>query len=181
MSKQPPPAPTASATGPCPTIIQISRTPRHWKFTQHLRTTRPPPLTRMSEVLGRYPVWPYTVVSPSADSREASVSYWHKCVHKVLVNSLGSLSLPRKSMVRLTDRPDMTLDVYCGRKATTQQQKQRNATSKTIKEPKQKSRLGTASNKITGGLHLVCGRSTFALCSALVPQTISYSVYVEDS
>ena len=42
MSKQPPPAPTASATGPCPTIIQISRTPRHWKFTQH-RTTRPPP------------------------------------------------------------------------------------------------------------------------------------------
>ena len=43
MSKQPPPAPIASATGPCPTIIQISRTPRHWKFTQHLRTTRPPP------------------------------------------------------------------------------------------------------------------------------------------
>ena len=32
MSNQPPPAPTASATGPCPTIIQISRTPRHWKF-----------------------------------------------------------------------------------------------------------------------------------------------------
>ena len=43
MSQQPPPTPTASATGPCPTIIQISRTPRHWKFTQHLRTTRPPP------------------------------------------------------------------------------------------------------------------------------------------
>ena len=45
MSKQPPPAPIASAIGPCPTIIQISRTPRHWKFTQHLRTTRPPPNT----------------------------------------------------------------------------------------------------------------------------------------
>ena len=43
MSKQPPPAPTASTIGPCPTIIQISRSPRHWKFTQHLRTTRPPP------------------------------------------------------------------------------------------------------------------------------------------
>ena len=27
MSKQPPPAPTASAVGPCPTIIQTSRTP----------------------------------------------------------------------------------------------------------------------------------------------------------
>ena len=30
------------AIGPCPTIIQISRTPRHWKFTQDHRTTRPP-------------------------------------------------------------------------------------------------------------------------------------------
>ena len=27
-------------------------------------------------------------------------------------------------MVRLTDRPDMTLDVYCGCKTTTQQQQQ---------------------------------------------------------
>ena len=42
MSKQPPPATTASAVGPCPTLIQTSRTPRHWKFTQDHRTTRPP-------------------------------------------------------------------------------------------------------------------------------------------
>ena len=42
MSKQPPPVPTASTIGPCPTVIQISRTPRHQKFTKHLRTTRPP-------------------------------------------------------------------------------------------------------------------------------------------
>ena len=34
MSKQPPPAPTASTVGPCPTIIQICRTPRQWKFTR---------------------------------------------------------------------------------------------------------------------------------------------------
>ena len=34
------------------------------------------------------------------------------------------LSLPRKSVVRLTDRPDMTLDVYRGRKTTKQQQQQ---------------------------------------------------------
>ena len=40
-------------------------------------------------------------------------------MHEVLVNCLGGLSLPRKSVVRLTDRPDMTLDVYRGRKATT--------------------------------------------------------------
>ena len=49
------------------------------------------------------------------------VSYWRKYVHEVLVNRLGGLSLPRKSVVRLTDRPDMTLDVYRGRKTTMQQ------------------------------------------------------------
>ena len=45
-------------------------------------------------------------------------------MHEVLVNRLGGLSLPRKSVVRLTDRPDMTLDVYRGRKTTTQTNKQ---------------------------------------------------------
>ena len=43
-------------------------------------------------------------------------------MHEVLVNRLGGLSLPRKSVVRLTDHPDMTLDVYRGRKTTNQQQ-----------------------------------------------------------
>ena len=43
-------------------------------------------------------------------------------MHEVLVNRLGGLSLPRNSVVRLTDRPDMTLDVYRGRKTTIQQQ-----------------------------------------------------------
>ena len=42
-------------------------------------------------------------------------------MHEVLVNRLGGLlSLPRKSVVRLTDRYDMTLDVYRGRKTTIQ-------------------------------------------------------------
>ena len=45
-------------------------------------------------------------------------------MHEVLVNRLGGLSLPRKSVGRLTDRPDMTLDVYRGRKTTNQQQQQ---------------------------------------------------------
>ena len=43
-------------------------------------------------------------------------------MHEVLVNRLGGLSLPRKSVVRLTHRPDMTLDLYRGRKTTMQQQ-----------------------------------------------------------
>ena len=43
-------------------------------------------------------------------------------MQEVLVNGLRGLSLPRKTVVRLTDRPDMTLDVYRGRKTTNQQQ-----------------------------------------------------------
>ena len=50
-------------------------------------------------------------------------------MHEVLVNRLGGLSLPRKSVVRLTDRPDMTLDVYRGRK-TTMQHKNKSGPSK---------------------------------------------------
>ena len=54
-------------------------------------------------------------------------------------------------------------------------------------ETKQKCRLGTASDEITGGgrveggLHLVCGRPTLAFCSAVAAQTLSYLVCVEDS
>ena len=43
-------------------------------------------------------------------------------MHEVLVNRVGALSLPRKSVVRSTDRSDMTLDVHRGRKITMQQQ-----------------------------------------------------------
>ena len=81
-------------------------------------------MTRTSVDWFRYPVWQHTFVSPSAFSRRAVVSYWRKYVHEVLVNRLGGLSLPKKSVVRLTDRPDMTLDVYRGRKTTIQQQQQ---------------------------------------------------------
>ena len=41
-------------------------------------------------------------------------------MHEVQVNRLGVLSLPRKSVVRLTDHPDKTLDVYRGHKTTMQ-------------------------------------------------------------
>ena len=69
-------------------------------------------------------MWQHTFVSPSAFSRRAVVSYWRKYVHEVLDNRLGGLSLPRKSLVRFTDRPDITFDVYRGRKTTIQQQQQ---------------------------------------------------------
>ena len=78
-------------------------------------------LTQEPEGRVRYPVRPHNFVSPSADSRMAVVSYWRKYVHEVLVNRLGGLSLPRKCVVGLTDCPDMTLDVYSGRKTATQQ------------------------------------------------------------
>ena len=47
-------------------------------------------------------VQPHTFVFPSADLRKAVVRYWRKYVHEVLVNRLGVLRLPRKSVVRLT-------------------------------------------------------------------------------
>ena len=81
-------------------------------------------LTHKSEVLGSIPGLTTSFVSPSADSRVTVFSYWRKYMHEVLVNRLGGLSLPRKCVVRLTDRPDMTLDVYRGRKTTIQQQQQ---------------------------------------------------------
>ena len=37
-------------------------------------------------------------------------------MHEVLVNHLGDLSLPGKRVVRLTDRLDMAIAVYCGSK-----------------------------------------------------------------
>ena len=53
-----------------------------------------------------------------------------------------------------------------------------------LKSPKNQNRraaLGRPAIKITGGLQLVCGRPTLALSSALVSQTFSCLVCVEDS
>ena len=79
--------------------------------------------TKYEPILKKQSVIAHAVASdsPSAFSRRAVVSYWRKYVHEVLVNRLGGLILLRKSVVRLTDRPDMTLDVYRGRKTTIQQ------------------------------------------------------------
>ena len=84
---------------------------------------------------GGYPIWLHTFVSSSTNSRGAVVSYWRNYVHEVLVNRLGGLSLPRKSVVRLTDRPDMTLDVYRGHKTTTQQSKGGKSKDDTLIKP----------------------------------------------
>ena len=50
MSEQTPARTYCKRSSPCPTIIQISRMPRHWKLTKHHRTTRPPfpPMKRAS-------------------------------------------------------------------------------------------------------------------------------------
>ena len=45
---------------------------------------------------------------------------------EVQVNCLGDLSLPRKSVSKLTDCTDMTIAAYHGHKITTQQQQQIN-------------------------------------------------------
>ena len=54
-------------------------------------------------------------------------------MHKVLVNPLEGLSLPRKSVVRLTDRTNMTLDVYLGCKSTIQPKKMKQEKNVRIK------------------------------------------------
>ena len=41
-----------------------------------------------------------------------------KHIRVVLINHIGGLSLPRNSVVRLIDGPDMTITVYCGCKTT---------------------------------------------------------------
>ena len=73
--------------------------------------------SQMSRV--RYLVRPHTFVPLSAHSRRAAVSNWLKYVHEILVNRLGGLSLPRKSAVRLTDRPGMTIVVNHNHKTST--------------------------------------------------------------
>ena len=55
-------------------------------------------------------------------------------MHEVLVNRLGGLRLPRKSVVKLNDCPDMTLDVYRGRKITTKQQQHQRQNERKIKK-----------------------------------------------
>ena len=81
-------------------------------------------LTRKSEVLGSIPglaTYPVLLfLLPLIQEGQLSVTGENMCM-KYWLNRFGGLSLLRKSVVRLTDRPDMTLDVYCGRKTTTQQ------------------------------------------------------------
>ena len=48
--------------------------------------------------------------------RTSRVMFLRQYVQEGLVNRLGGLSLPRESVVRLTDRPDMIIDAYRGRK-----------------------------------------------------------------
>ena len=61
-------------------------------------------------------------VGPLFQEGQLSVTGESMCTKYWLVNRLGGQSLPRKSVVRLIDRRDMTLDVYRGRKTTIQQQ-----------------------------------------------------------
>ena len=77
-------------------------------------------LTRKSGVLGSIPGLATYFRFSFRFFKKGSCQLLAK-VHEVLVNRLGGLSLPRKSVVRLTDRPDITLDVYRGRKTTIQQ------------------------------------------------------------
>ena len=79
-------------------------------------------LTRKSEVLGSVPGLVTYFRFSLRFFKKGSCQLLAKVCARSTGNRLGGLSLPRKSVVRLIDRPDMTLDVYRGRKTTMQQQ-----------------------------------------------------------
>ena len=100
MSKQPPPAPTAGAVGPCPTLIQTSRTPRHWKFAQDHRTTQPPLGVR--DFNGFYHKWawqPYWPCDPTNFLSSHKLSY--TCIKFVKYSAVEELRIDHK--LRCTD------------------------------------------------------------------------------
>ena len=81
-------------------------------------------LTRKSGVLGSIPGLATYFRFSFRFFKKGSCQLLAKVCARSIINRLGGLSLPRKSVVRLTDCPDMTLDVYRGRKTTIQQQQQ---------------------------------------------------------
>ena len=82
-----------------------------------------------------------------------------------------------------------TIDTTAMKRARKKWKKKKKKKKNNLEETKQKCRDGTAFNGTTGGggggggggLQLLCGRSTLALISALVPQTLSCLVCMEDS
>ena len=74
-------------------------------------------LTSKSGVLGSIPSLATYFRFSFRLFKKGSCQLLAKVLHEVLVNRSGGLSLRR-----LTDRPDMTLDVYRGRKTTIQLQ-----------------------------------------------------------
>ena len=74
LSKQPTSAPTASAVDPCPTNIQLNRTPRHRKFTQRRSTTRAPLRLKeniMRKAKTKYPNNPLAPAASTAGQLQA--------------------------------------------------------------------------------------------------------------
>ena len=64
------------------------------------------------------------MTTPSLIQKQ-QLSVTGKCVHFLLGNCFGGLRLPRRnSVVRLPDCPHMIIAVYCGHKATKQQQRE---------------------------------------------------------
>ena len=78
-------------------------------------------LTHKSGVLGSIPGLATYFHFSIRFFKKGSCQLLAKVCARSMVNRLGGLSLPRKSVVRLTDRADMTLDVYRVRKTTIQQ------------------------------------------------------------
>ena len=165
MSIPPPPAPTASAIGPCPTVIKVVGRPG----TGCLPSTIAPP---------DHP--------PPRGKKDSTKRHHHRHHkrqpgrHHTTSDSQVNSNFPNRwSPASLTFNNYFYLFLYLYITWITT-----NNNAPHLKSPKNQSRraaLGRPAIKITGGLQLVFGRPTLALSSALVPQTLSCLVCVEDS
>ena len=107
----------------------LARSMRHHRWLQQSLFTLSPGrvaqsvghLTHKSGILGLIPGLATYFRFFFRFFKKGSCQLLVKVCARSTVNRLEGLSLPRKSVVRLTDSPDMTLDVYCGRKTAMQQ------------------------------------------------------------
>ena len=127
-SKQPPPAPTASAVGPCLTIIQTV-----YFYCNECRKENSQKLTQLSSrshprhLVGKRTAQKDTIIDITSDSQ---VNSNFPCRWSTASLTFNNYFLP------------IFIFIY-----NVNNHKQQRATSKITKEPKQKSRLGTAGNK----------------------------------
>ena len=66
-----------------PTLIQINRSPRHWKFTQHHRTTRQPPQSKARHYVTSYVTYWAKISKPLKGTYFCKTKWNHSSLYTV--------------------------------------------------------------------------------------------------